>query len=980
MRIPFFLLALFLALFQSSYAQKYAFVTYSTEEGLPQSQVTAICQDKDGYLWVATLGGLAKFNGNEFTTFSSTHGLLNNRVTALSFIGNTLWIGHDGGVSYMRGGKIRKIGFGGTEQSRKVSEIIEFKGKIFICTTQGGIYTTDGNTLKKIAIDKSYDYIRSAHVHGDKLYLATREGMLYSTDGKRFRLYKEVPDPAYFTVVGNDRYLYFCTWKFGIYRKDLRTGKFDFFPPEKLGHNIYEGYIDRQGTVWLKTFEGILRLHENGEIDFTSQDQGLPIDIANCFFEDGEGNIWIGSEGKGMFRFQGETFRYYDQTTVFPTDLFISGFQKKNGDFYIGTYDQGVLRWNGKDEPVKVSETSLPIWASLEGVDGKDWFGTQSGLFSIDKQGKIETLERDERLPGLKVSALYKINNREMYIGGSEGVVHYKSGEYIRLDKQRKDLIGTVRDFVVLDGAMYCVTNLGVFAYKNGEFKKAWGLGSVVYNAEKDGLNQLWFGAEEGLFRVRNSTLEKVPLLKNPASNYINFLVYREDELFVGTNNGLFVLSELDRDEPNIKRFGTGEGVVDLETNLNSGFFDNKGNFWFGTASGLVCYHRNEMKRKEPAPLIQLKSILLNYQPFDYTQYSVGEINEKGLPPSLTLPYSKNSLIFEMDGISLAHYRGLSYQFFLEGLNDEWSPLSDNPVITFTNLPAGDYNLRVRSVDMDGRTSDEIVFPFTVEQAFYKTWWFILLVFLSIAGLVFLFFKRRIQRVREINEKEKLGYMARLIALEQQSMNASMNRHFVFNSLNSIQYFINTQDRHSANKYLTNFAQLIRKNLDSATAEGNMITLEEELERLRLYLSLESMRFKDRFDYKINVEGVDTESIKIPAMIMQPFIENSIIHGILPDTEKKGLIEIDISNKNGQLNIAILDNGIGVNQSMHRKATVDGDHNSKGMEITSKRIELIQKVSENEISLEGPKEIVGENGSISGTHVLIKMPLVDLEN
>ena len=209
-------------------------------------------------------------------------------------------------------------------------------------------------------------------------------------------------------------------------------------------------------------------------------------------------------------------------------------------------------------------------------------------------------------------------------------------------------------------------------------------------------------------------------------------------------------------------------------------------------------------------------------------------------------------------------------------------------------------------------------------------------------------------------------------------MNASMNRHFIFNALNSIQYFINTEDRTSANKYLTNFAKLIRKNLDSATG-GNVITLEEELERIELYLSLESMRFKGKFEYHIDVNGLDAESVMIPPMLMQPFIENSIIHGILPDESKKGQIKLDLRQVGEFLHIRIEDNGIGIHQSLSRKLDADGDHRSQGMEITSKRIELLQKMTNYGISLEGPEEIVLENGSINGTYVLIKIPLSNLD-
>jgi len=288
--------------------------------------------------------------------------------------------------------------------------------------------------------------------------------------------------------------------------------------------------------------------------------------------------------------------------------------------------------------------------------------------------------------------------------------------------------------------------------------------------------------------------------------------------------------------------------------------------------------------------------------------------------------------------------------------------------------------LQIRAIDVDGRMSPVISFPFVINAAFYKTWWFISIIIASIVLLSIAAFRFRLKRINEINEKERLGFENKLISLEQKSVNASMNRHFIFNALNSIQYFINTQDRLAANKYLTNFAQLIRKNLDAATSEKNAITLEEEIERLKLYLSLESMRFNGKFKYEIINENVDCESIEIPSMILQPFIENSIIHGVLPNEDKFGEIYIHLSLDEDVLTIKIEDNGVGVKKSLSSKLEMEGDHKSQGMEITSKRIELLKKVSNNEIELIGPLQIESEDGLINGTRVLIKIRLSDLEN
>lgn len=966
----------------SSYAQKYPLVTYSTEQGLPQSQVTSFAQDDKGYLWIGTLGGLARYGGQNFLTYSSNDGLLNNRISYLTFFDHTLWIGHDGGISVMRNGEFESIEFqgNGNDRSRKVSSILKFKGEVFVCSIGGGLFKLKGKQLHSIQLDQDeFEFIRDAYQTAGRFYIATKKGILVSTDGLKFTVEHEFGDFSFSGVSGNGDVLIASSFGDGCFQKNLRTGELKVYGAQELRHKIQGCLYDGEQRIWLSTNHGVVQIDKKGELHFYDESNGLPVNSISTFFYDNTGNIWIGSSGKGMFRFPSADFKFYDQTTGFPSDLYVGGFQDEDGYYYFSTYDKGVFKWKPGSDIITVILSDSPIWASLEGVDGKNWFGGEHMLVDIDKAGRVRTQisTDDERFPGWKLTALYKINANSMYIGGNGGVSIYKNGEIKPLGKTKDRNIGTVRDFEVYKNKLYCVTNLGLYVYQNEEFEIAYGIDDLAYNIEKDDFGSLWFGTEEGLFRIRNEKVEKIDLLPDPGSNFIDLMNAKGKQLYVGTNNGLFVLSEIDSDTPKVERFGVQEGVLDLETNLNSGFFDHGGDFWFGTASGLVCYRPSSIAKSGAKPIVNLVQILLNYEPFEYSKFA-SEIGVDGLPKQLILPFSRNNLIFELDGVSLELQRGLNYQFWLEGLNEDWSPLSNSPTITFTSLPAGDYILHARCVNMEGIASDELTFPFIVRSPIYMRWWFMLLVAILISGLVFLIFRIRIQRIESANQQEMLEYKTRLLSLEQQSMNASMNRHFIFNALNSIQYFINTQDRSSANKYLTNFAKLIRKNLDSATG-GNQVSLDEELERLELYLSLESMRFKDRFKYEINLHDVDAESILIPPMLMQPFIENSIIHGILPNEDKVGLITIDVSRKGDYIYIRIEDNGIGIRKSISQKYSMEGDHRSQGMEITSKRIELIQKISNNDISLEGPEELIDDNGKINGTYVLIKIPTSDLE-
>lgn len=960
--------------------QRYPFFKYSTEEGLPQSQVTAICQDNEGYLWVGTLGGLAKFNGEKFTTYSVNSGLVNNRVKALNFFDGKLWVGLDGGISIIDHGKITSCNYDSSDVSREPTNIIKFKKHILVFSNRGGIHEYKNNKLVPVPIEEEFMRIRSAHVQNDTIFIATRSGVLYSSDGSHFNFMKDLDSLNFSGVSGRGDKLIFSTYLDGAFVRDQKTGSIEHISKDQIQYNTRGVYVDQSGVIWFSSQEGFLTMDNNRNFKHYNINNGLPVNFISCFYQDMDGFMWIGSMGKGLLRFPSSRFEYYDRSTGFITDLYLGGFQNSKGEYYLGTYDASVIKYLPGASQINVSlEQKMrgrAIWASLHAVDGADWFGTDVSLAKLDGNGKVtEYFDRDGT-PGSKVSALFKINESEMFIGGSDGVSHYVKGKLTHISAGVE--LGTVRDFETLNGQHFCVSNLGLFQFNGTNFKSYLGIKGVIYCIEKDLFGNLWYGSEEGLFRIHDGKVDKIQLLNTPASDHVNFINRKEDRLFVGTNNGLFIISNLNDVNPKKARYGIGEGLLELETNLNSGFFDNENKFWFGTASGLVSYDMGSDEIRPSKPKLKLLKILLNYEEFEYKKYSK-TFDKSGLPTDLILPYNKNNLIFEFDGISLIDHNGLSYQFKLDGLNEEWSPLSKNSSVAFNSLPAGEYTLHMRSVDMDGRVSDEVVYSFVIREAFYRTWWFIIILILIIGLLIFAFFRFRLKRIEERNLQEKLEIKTRLLSLEQKSINASMNRHFIFNALNSIQYFINDRDTRSANKYLTDFAKLIRMNLDTVNLDVSSNTLAEELERMELYLSLESMRFQDRFEYKINLNNVDPEAVHIPAMLMQPFVENSIIHGILPQLDRKGLITIDIRIIENELKIVIEDNGIGVNRSIQQKKGIKGDHKSQGMEITSKRIEMIKKLSDFDISLTGPDEIIDENSLINGTRVSINIKLKDFE-
>ena len=206
-----------------------------------------------------------------------------------------------------------------------------------------------------------------------------------------------------------------------------------------------------------------------------------------------------------------------------------------------------------------------------------------------------------------------------------------------------------------------------------------------------------------------------------------------------------------------------------------------------------------------------------------------------------------------------------------------------------------------------------------------------------------------------------------------QALRAQMNPHFVFNSLNAINRFILQKDKTQASEYLTKFSRLVRMILQNS--QSSLITLESEIESLKLYLELEALRFENRFDYKISMpKDLDIEMIKVPPLIIQPYAENAIWHGLM-HKEEKGHLYIDINEENQQIVIRIKDDGIGRKQSANMTSKSATKHKSMGLQITSDRIAMLQR-EDNQQAAVVINDLENPDGSAAGTEVILKMPVI----
>lgn len=973
------LILLSIGLSISLMAQRYAFRQYNVKQGLTHSQVRALMQDEQGYIWIGTLGGLSRFDGREFTTYGKGRGFNLDQIESLLHLSDGRVVaGSTGAFAIITNDHSSIFKLGQDFSNTAIQHMTQHNEQLWLAT-QAGIFRCLPDSAPVPWNSSLFGSSDIKHIEflGDVALVLSSDRLFKVQKDKCITLYSSPSGELNDMWIDGDGTLWLASNGIGLIR--IKDG-------ESRVWNLEDGLVsnrlltvtgDTKGTVWCGSRLGISSIDSDEELLSFSPNNGLPYAEIRDMLIDDEGNIWMGTDGGGIIRYLGDQFVQYTQKEGLPSDLVMTIVEDRNEELWLGSYDNGVYNLNsGRALTWEDGLVNDKVWTSLCDSRNRVWFGTSGGVSIVD-QDNIINLTRSEGLPRNKVLTLFEKDDQTIWIGTSAGLsqVDIDLKQVMSIDRIPETKVRAICESS--NGTFWIGTSSGVYVLNGDDvlsYSTEQGLASEsVASICEDSSGRIWVGTKKGLNYITENGIEFLSLGEDYSSNFINFLLADSNGLLAGTNNGLFFITESESGFE-FTNFSLEDGLGSLETNINAVHRDKEGNVWFGTTAGLMLHEGpfGLQDRTQIAPKIQLTDVRLNLNPTDWEEMKFAIDSLSGIPQDLELPFSKNHLTFHFTGIDHSYPEDVRYRYKLESFDEDWQPLTDVDFATYSNIPTGDFTFRVQSINKAGVWSDERKFSFTIKPPFYATWWFITLVILAISGVIYLIFKRRKERLIARLEKERLEMKSRMLGLEQQSLNSSMNRHFIFNALNSIQYYINRKDRLAANKYLSSFARLIRKNLDSS--QQTFTSLSEELQRLELYLELEKMRFQDKFEYEIKVDDhLDIEQIKVPAMLLQPFLENSIWHGILPK-EERGRVELSIeSDGNGQILFKISDDGIGVDTSRSLK-TEDGNHISKGMDISGGRLELITQLTGKRSGMNGPYELKDENGKVKGTEVTIFIP------
>lgn len=402
-------------------------------------------------------------------------------------------------------------------------------------------------------------------------------------------------------------------------------------------------------------------------------------------------------------------------------------------------------------------------------------------------------------------------------------------------------------------------------------------------------------------------------------------------------------------------------GVEDASFNHFS--FLPTGEMVFGGRNEITIVNPAELKRNPEIPVPYITEIQVLNQPFG--QLPDGE--------QLRLKHQQNffSIGFSAKAYTLA--RDVKFRYRLKGF-DDWSEPSDRHFANYTNVPGGNYVFQLQAANNEAVWNEKILeLPVTIKTPVWQRGWFRAAGLFLLGFLVYSVYRYRVNQFRK-KEKLKSEYEKKIANVEMSSLLAQMNPHFLFNSLNSIDSYIIRNESGKASEYLNNFARLMRLILQNS--RSNYITLKDELEALELYMQMEGLRFQKKFEYSIKVdEGLDTSSLVIPPMLIQPYVENAIWHGLMhKDDGTKGRVEIILSADDHKLKCVVQDNGIGRGKAEEIKAMKTGNRKrSMGMQITRDRIEMINKLYGTRTTVE-ITDLVDREGNSAGTRVELTIP------
>lgn len=939
---------------------------FGEENGLIASDIYGVTQDKDGYIWIGTNEGVFRFDGMSFDHYSANEGIPRVLITRIYAFddGDIIAIGERPSSGYLIRENQPHFIHNGQRLFLNGLKIVAEGDTVWSISPRAGV-------VLAVVDSQAVDSIRlPVHQPNGRLLLAMTKhrGRIYGvpavpgyrvSQGDSFvsKTIPVAPQERLFVLSEDPKGNLWALGEQHIFKHVDEEGWI-----QMAEHTIGRGNSevkhvtwDWEGRMWIAGIYQRLYVYSErtGDVVPVDEELGIKRQQVTYLFSDRDQNIWVSTAGYGLIYVRKSAFRNYGLKDGLSSEYILS-IHKIKDQLWVAT--NSGLNTARADSAGRLSE-----WGYMKNSQYvSDIMGTPSGeLFyatSLDK----------------------RVTNSSKYVPGNDTLPHWVWGRRLGQPSEDSLWVGSW-EMVFLLVRQPDQTWKAVKKYTFRGRATDW----ISY------CGNWYLLANQALFRVDANELTPVEISINadPTLRYRGAVAY-EGAIWIVSSHGLIRWTP-----EHCRQYTVEDGLPSIH--CSSVELDTAAGLWIGTNKGLCLMAGDRFRifqRSSGLPSEDIRTLFydsIHHHLWIGTPAGLSQLSLADIPPSgrasfplyvkalevigdtvitgeeASLRETQNHVRLHFSSINYTGPTEVHYQYRLSGLQAKWTQTKKNTA-EYLALAPGDYTFQVRSRSPGNDWGPIANMRFSIRLPFWRRWYFLLGV-LFVVAIGFAWVSRwNVQRVRGM-ELQKRRTLSTINRLEQQALQANMNPHFIFNTLNSIQHYMGKYKDPEAMDFVADFATLVRQNMESA--RHKTISLKQELDRLKRYLRLEALRLDGRLRFEIYTDPhLALEECEIPAMLVQPFVENAIWHGIAPK-EGIGSVKLRLSlQTDGRLCIVIEDNGIGLSAS---KESQPKGHISRGVQLTRQRLKVLSE--RNTLKLE---ELRDESGYVAGTRVNMFVELV----
>lgn len=965
-------------------AQEHIFDNNKISDGIPSLECYNVHQDRRGYIWFSTETGLCRYNGKSIIIYNEKKGFREKTCYGIceSPDGKLWFIASGNRILYYNQDKdslceaafnmpLKKMLQGHyTEQFYLIK--VDSSGNIILCS-QWLTFVVNPVTNK----------IRKLSGNEFVYYFMEENGVFFPVKYNALNLkinYKQ-NDTITLGIINRDTSFYKLKW-----------GKKNTFPQWRC-----LTIMNRNGDRFIGWDNKLIKISRNGELTIFNVETNVL-----SLYVDKEDDLWAGTLKNGVFHFRNSVLEHPVRSL---SQISVTGIAEDNekgiwcSTLEYGIYyckDKRIVSYANLYEKNKTEQLFKPIddklycYASnsmlyvISPNEIKSYpFSIQGGFGISDlvryKNGFLVTNQENVLLTDSLFHKGVQIQEKETnYILGASKIDVSADGSVFLLQKASFLELNTVTNKIqrripdLKTNAMCMLVRPDeiFLGCRDGLYKTAVDSFHVVKVQQIEGAvtklistedgNIYMCVKEKGIYSFKNNAVTNI--ISSSVSDGIQFFDMCFDQsgiLWVATNVGLLKVNSSVPDS--IKIYNSDNGLpanqVYKVTCVNE-------NIFFTTPEGLCSFPYREDLSNFSSPEIYLENIYVNQSAIAKTDHVI-------------LNYNYSSLSVEVSALTFKNTHGpkIFYRLFYDNGKKLTSDTTVSGLIQLNNLAPNNYKLAVYAINNSNVISENpVILNFIVRKPFWQTIWFYSLSLILLIGIIYLIINFIAGRIKS-KEEEKTRINKLIAEYQLSALQAQMNPHFVFNAINSIQGYILNKDEQQAYDYLAKFSKLIRMVLNYSMEKT--VVLRNELEMLELYIELEQLRFDNSFTFQLQLdESVNPNVFQIPTLLIQPYIENAIWHGLmnLPGSEK-GVLKLTVSYDEEYLLVTVEDNGIG--REAAKLYSVNSHHHSVGMKLTEQRIMMINQMQDYEKAKVKVSDLFDHNGIACGTKVEITIPVTE---